>query len=367
MHEKELELLEKFRIGDVILTQRKKQGLTQEQLAVKVGVSAGAVSKWETGGSSPDIFLLGPLARALDTTPDELLSFRKELPEEEIMRIKKELTDLYLFEGYEAGEAKGLAYLRKYPNSGMLKLVAAGLSQMYMGVKKDISEAEAEQKLRQVLVLLQEAGEECRDEHRHEALYISAGIHMRLGEPEAAEALLKELPTKRGADPMNLYPTVLLELGKYQEAAEQCERQLFYHVMISTVMLATMARVAGGEGREEDRIMYLTAEHKLERLFGNGMGAGARSLALQHLRKGQREEAADWFAEYVDIVLAAEPDVRSSPFFANIKLEVASSGQMEIRKRLLESFLEEKEWEPLYGLNVYEAAVSRIRARLEEM
>lgn len=360
--------MEKSKIGDVILTLRKKRGLTQEQLAAKVGVSAGAVSKWETGGSSPDIFLLGPLARALDATPDELLSFRKELPEEDIKRIKEELTNLYLFEGYEAGEAKGLAYLREYPNSGMLKLIAAGLSQMYLGVKTEIAEEEVEAKLRQALALLQEAAEDCRDEYRRqEALYISASIHMRLSEPEAAEALLKGLLPERSADPMNLYPAVLLELGKHQEAAEQCAKQLLYHVMISAVMLATMARASGEAGREEDRLLCLTAEHKLESLFGTGMGAGARGLALHSLRTGQFEEAARWFAEYVSTVLTTGPDYRNNPFFGTIKLEVAPSGQMEIRKHLLASLLEEKEWGPLSGLAPYEEAMARIRARLEEL
>lgn len=359
--------MEKSKIGDVILTLRKKRGLTQEQLAAKVGVSAGAVSKWETGGSSPDIFLLGPLARALDATPDELLSFRKEPPEEDIHRIKQELTALYLFEGYAAGEAKGQAYLREYPNSGRLKLMAAGLSQMYLGIKAEIDEEEAEVKLRQALALLQEAAEDCRGEYRQEALYISAGIHMRLKEPEAAEALLKGLLPERLADPMNLYPAVLLELGKHQEAAEQCAKQLLYHVMISAMMLATMARASGEAGREEDRLLCLTAEHKLESLFGTGMGAGARGLALHSLRTGQFEEAARWFAEYVNTVLTTGPDYRNNPFFGTIKLEVAPSGQMEIRKHLLASLLEEKEWGPLSGLAPYEEAMARIRARLEEL
>lgn len=38
-------------IGKTILTLRKDKNITQEQLANMVGVSAGAVSKWETGVS----------------------------------------------------------------------------------------------------------------------------------------------------------------------------------------------------------------------------------------------------------------------------------------------------------------------------
>ena len=39
------------RFGDVVARLRREKGLTQEQLAACVGVSAPAVSKWETGGS----------------------------------------------------------------------------------------------------------------------------------------------------------------------------------------------------------------------------------------------------------------------------------------------------------------------------
>lgn len=38
-------------IGEVILNLRKEKQLTQEQLAQAIGVSAPAVSKWETGVS----------------------------------------------------------------------------------------------------------------------------------------------------------------------------------------------------------------------------------------------------------------------------------------------------------------------------
>lgn len=359
--------MERSTIGDIILTLRKKRGLTQEQLAAKVGVSAGAVSKWETGGSSPDIFLLNPLSRALDTTPDELLAFRRELPEEELVRIKEELRNLYLFHSYEEGETAAERYMKEYPNSGRLKLIAGGLAQMYLGVREPVPEEVAEVKLRRCLELLQEPADSCGDERREEALFVSAGIHMRLNEPEAAEALLRNLPASRGTDPMNLYPAVLLKLGKYLQMEELCQRQLLWHVHLSGMMLSYLAQAADGEGREQEKLAYLTAAHQLEHLFGTGTGAGARGLALHNIRNGRTEEAARWFAEYADMVLVKGADYRSNPCFSSIKLEVGPSGQLEIKKRLLQSLLEEKEWEPLAGMEAYESALTRIRARLEEL
>lgn len=51
---------------------RRRRGLTQQELADRLGVSNKSVSRWE-GGGYPDVPLLVPLARALGVTVDELL------------------------------------------------------------------------------------------------------------------------------------------------------------------------------------------------------------------------------------------------------------------------------------------------------
>jgi len=51
---------------------RMEKNLTQEQLATKLGVSAQAVSKWETSETYPDGALLVPLANVLEVSLDEL-------------------------------------------------------------------------------------------------------------------------------------------------------------------------------------------------------------------------------------------------------------------------------------------------------
>jgi transcriptional regulator with XRE-family HTH domain len=67
-------------LGTRIATLRKEKGLTQEELAEKLGVSSQAVSKWENDLSCPDIMLLPQLSKIFDTTVDELLSGKKDEP-----------------------------------------------------------------------------------------------------------------------------------------------------------------------------------------------------------------------------------------------------------------------------------------------
>jgi len=60
-------------IGKNIRRFRKSLGLTQSQLAERLGVTSQAVSKWETAHSSPDISLLPALAELFCVTIDELI------------------------------------------------------------------------------------------------------------------------------------------------------------------------------------------------------------------------------------------------------------------------------------------------------
>ena len=58
-------------LGKNIAELRKQKGVTQEALAVAVGVTGQAVSKWE-GGGSPDVELLAPIADYFGVSVDRL-------------------------------------------------------------------------------------------------------------------------------------------------------------------------------------------------------------------------------------------------------------------------------------------------------
>ena len=65
--------MEEKQIGLFIRDRRLALGLTQQQLADKLGITDKAVSKWERGISYPDITLLRRLADALEVSVSELL------------------------------------------------------------------------------------------------------------------------------------------------------------------------------------------------------------------------------------------------------------------------------------------------------
>lgn len=60
-------------IGQGIADRRKQMGLSQEELARKIGVTRQAVSRWESGSALPSVDNMVELSRALDISVDELL------------------------------------------------------------------------------------------------------------------------------------------------------------------------------------------------------------------------------------------------------------------------------------------------------
>ena len=71
-------------LAENLLYLRKRNRLTQEQVAGAVGVSRQALSKWETGESAPDIDNCIALANFYDVTLDDLVRY---IPEEQLLPI----------------------------------------------------------------------------------------------------------------------------------------------------------------------------------------------------------------------------------------------------------------------------------------
>lgn len=93
---------------------RKENGLTQEELAERINVSPGVISKWERGTSEPDLSSLLLLAKVFKSSVDAILEYSVE--NEDPMKISEEI--LSLKREIKIKEAVELANeaLLKYPN-----------------------------------------------------------------------------------------------------------------------------------------------------------------------------------------------------------------------------------------------------------
>ena len=81
------------KIGKFISKNRKRKGLTQEQLGELLGVSNKTISRWENGNYMPDLSLLIPLSEVLNISLNELLN-GEYITEDKIMTTtEKSLKD----------------------------------------------------------------------------------------------------------------------------------------------------------------------------------------------------------------------------------------------------------------------------------
>ena len=80
-------------LGMMISSLRKESGMTQLELAEKMGVTDKAVSKWERDLSYPDVSSIPKLDEIFDISVDELMQVRKRSEEDERPDLKT-LTDM---------------------------------------------------------------------------------------------------------------------------------------------------------------------------------------------------------------------------------------------------------------------------------
>lgn len=74
--------MKKQTLGMMIASLRKDSGMTQLELAEKMGVTDKAVSKWERDLSCPDVNTLPKLAALFEVTVDELMQMKLTHPPE---------------------------------------------------------------------------------------------------------------------------------------------------------------------------------------------------------------------------------------------------------------------------------------------
>ena len=107
---------------------RKKQGLTQEQLAEAMGVTVGAVSKWESGASTPDVGVIMELADFFETSVDVLLGYTQQSAslEGSVLRLR----ELRVQKDYAAAFREAEKALQRFPNNFQVVYECARIYQL---------------------------------------------------------------------------------------------------------------------------------------------------------------------------------------------------------------------------------------------
>lgn len=122
--------MQKETFGGKVASLRKEKGMTQLELAQKMGVTDKAVSKWERDLSLPDVSSLPRLAEMLDVSVEELLQAKTARSEGETSAKIASFIDLALKAvALAMGVAVAvLAFLGQVETSSALAMLGIGLA-----------------------------------------------------------------------------------------------------------------------------------------------------------------------------------------------------------------------------------------------
>ena len=302
--------------GKRICRLRKQANMTQRELANLLGISEPAVCKWETDSSMPDIMLLAPLARALHTDLNTLLSYEETVSSEQVKAFADTAEEIGRTEGSDAEMQYWEERLKEYPNSEPLMRACAKrlMNQQVQGTAAE----EQLQILEELLLTLCKSKE---TEVKFEAKRYLASFYITGQRFEEAEKLLASLPDF-DFSARHLKALLLYVRKDYEAGWKECEQFLFECVQNALICLSRMAGIAVETEDMKKERTYAEMMCRMEKEFGIPFYRGATQMTDYYLHSGEEEEAAKCFEAYVENVLHAEDVLRDSAFFGDLGEEI---------------------------------------------
>lgn len=96
-----------YNFGNLLYELRTKANLTQQELAIKLGVTNKAISKWENGSAKPTTNTLKKIAILFNFPIEKLLQVKER-------KEKKEITKIVITGGPCAGKTTGMSWIKMH-------------------------------------------------------------------------------------------------------------------------------------------------------------------------------------------------------------------------------------------------------------
>lgn len=356
------------KIGANIAAFRKGKGLTQEQLASQLGVSAPAVSKWETGNSYPDITLLCPLARALGTNVDTLLQFEETLSDQEVSDQINALIQTALGQGpssgWEQGEKRLEELLHHYPNCTALQYNAVVTYDMFYLFFPTAGEAVRQRWKDRKRGLLEDMRATGSAAYWQSATIGLASMEIGDGDLEEGAALLKELPEHVG-DPTNVWALYYLKKEEPEKALEITQKQLYK--LVSQVQNCLVTLMNPKLLSKPDKQLKVCGVYRtVSQAFGL-MDMSDGLLLEMYLGLGETRKAVECFARYVDVItgtIVLPDEDLFTPGLSYAHKEGQQATTKELRRLMLKAVTEEEQYRSLFEDPTFVAALEKLKASL---
>lgn len=251
-------------IGKNIAQLRRQRGITQEQLANAIGVSAPAVSKWESGKAYPDVMLLEPIARFLGTNLNDLFGFIANISATELEDYQGRLRELLKETQLEKAKAYISETIRRYPKEPQL-LFCTG-SELYQACYLFDEETKVDL-LRSAAGYLEQASNYAEGNLRWNCLTILGHLYLSLREDGKLETILSTASEKENWA-KSLRIRLLLEQEKIPEATAMLQSRMLESISELREWLEQLLYSCAKTKRAEDIACVFNTICVLKSAFG---------------------------------------------------------------------------------------------------
>lgn len=343
-------------IATVLREKRKALGLTQEQVAARLGVSAPAVNKWENGVTCPDLLLLPALARLLKTDPNTLLDYQSELTHQEALQLLQEIGEVVRTGDVAQSFAAAEERLKEYPYCAeLLQSAATMLSGKLM--MSALPEAEQEPYRQKVTELYRRVAESGDTALANQANYMLACGLIREERYTEAQALLDALPDWNALDKRGMQADVLDKQGQPAKAAELLERKLTLSLQDQQATLCRLIRLAVNEGDNAGALALADCARRECAAFG--LGEYWENIAPLEAAVALRDVSGAVEALSAILRAAAKPwNALFSPLFRHLPHKnLPEMNTLKILSPLLRSLKDDPKYAFLADAPAYQALV----------
>ena len=247
-----------LKVSENIRQYRKSMNLTQEGLAESLGVTIGAVSKWENGSNVPDITTLMELANLFNISMDELLGYDKSV--KNVDALTERIETLYQDHKFDEAVIEGKNALARYPHTFKILHACAQMYTYKYIESQNMSDCdEAISLFNRALSYISQNTETGINEFTIK-LHI-ANLYCEK-DPEKALEELKKINYNGVND--TAISHVLMNMGKYKESLDYGTRALLrsFASQYTTVNYMLMAVAADGKKESLEKALDL-ADHEL--------------------------------------------------------------------------------------------------------
>jgi len=321
-------------IGSTIHTLRNAKGISKESLSNALHIPTILVDQWEKGETYPDITMLSPIAKILETNVDSLLMFETQLIPEEVMEINNICANAFENKDYDFALALCEEYLTKYSKSLFLKFRIGSLLQEY--IQKSGSEEKANIIIDKSIELLEEATLIDDLEVKQAALYVLSSLYAMKKDYDRAIEVLNALP-KKNINPDFMLSTIYSITGEGQKAKRIEQESLFNNANDTIISLTSMWGTALKERNIELSIDLAKIQRniiysfKLESLLlGNNILMFADISAVIK-DDGMTLDYIESYVNYLNRIEESSLNIKNNPFFYLLD-EFDNSNYMESLK-----------------------------------